>query len=193
VYKNVAGQSVTVYAKNIFLNTSVTGDAANITASLSIDGSAPVATTDINPTEISDTNMPGLYRFNFTQAETNGNEIVLHSESSTSNVKLSPVIIYTESSFLGTGDTTVNHNTGGADNLAYKTAEGAGIEGAYVHAFLKTDYDAGNWTDGYIKGQTTTNAAGRWTNNMMLSSSLTYTVRFYKIGAFGPDTAEVTI
>lgn len=193
MYKNTANQYVTFFVEDTFNKVGKTGDAANITATISIDGSAPVATNDVNPTEISDVNMPGLYRFLLTQAETNGNEIVIVAKSTTSYLTISPVVIYTETSYLGTGNTTVNHNTGGADNLAYKTSGGAGIEGAYIHAFLKTDYDAGNWSDEFIKGQTTTNAAGQWTNSMMLSSGLTYTVRFYKIGAYGPDTAEVTI
>jgi len=50
-------------------NGRVSGQAANITATLSIDGGAYAALNDTNPTEIGTT---GEYVFDLTQAETNG-------------------------------------------------------------------------------------------------------------------------
>ncbi|MBI5075629.1 MAG: hypothetical protein HZB62_10765 [Nitrospirae bacterium] len=93
----------------------------------------------------------------------------------------------------GGGDTAVNHNTGSADNLRYTTALGAGISGATIKAYLKTDYDAGSRTDAYVKGRTTTDVNGRWNNDLYLDAGYTYTVLFYKSGAYGPDTKEVTL
>ncbi len=93
----------------------------------------------------------------------------------------------------GGGNTAVNHNTTSADNLRYTTALGAGISGAVIKAYLKTDYDAGNRTDAYVKGRTVTDVNGRWTNDLYLDGGYTYTILFYKSGTYGPDTKEVTL
>jgi hypothetical protein len=93
----------------------------------------------------------------------------------------------------GQGNTNVNHNTGGADNLRYTTATGAGISAAIVKAFLKTDYDAGHKTDAFVKGRTFTDINGRWLADLYLDFGYTYTILFYKSGTFGPDTKEVTL
>lgn len=90
----------------------------------------------------------------------------------------------------GDGDTAVNHDTGGADALAYLDAGGAGVDGATVRAYLKADYDAGTFT---VRGRATTDSAGRWVAPMYLNSGLTYTLVFAAQGRFGPDTTEVTI
>lgn len=93
----------------------------------------------------------------------------------------------------GNGNTAVNHNTGSTDNLRYTTAPGAGISGAVVKVFLKTDYDAGHRTDAFVKGRTITDVNGRWLNDLHLDAGYTYTVLFYKSGSYGPDTKEVTL
>lgn len=89
----------------------------------------------------------------------------------------------------GSGNTPVNHDTGGSDVLAYKTDGGAGIEAATVQAYVKSEYDAGVFT---LRGITTTNALGEWNTNLMLNSGVEYTIVFYKPGAYGPDTKDVT-
>jgi hypothetical protein len=63
-------------------NTRVTGDAANITAKISIDGADPVPTNDVNPSEVED----GYYRFDLTKEETNGDYIEIYPESSSPDV-----------------------------------------------------------------------------------------------------------
>lgn len=60
----------------------ITGDAANITANIRIDGGAANAVDDVNPTELED----GYYVFDITAAEANGNLLSLHPESATANV-----------------------------------------------------------------------------------------------------------
>jgi hypothetical protein len=89
----------------------------------------------------------------------------------------------------GAGNTPVNHDTGGADNLKYVTGAGAGIQGASVRAYVKSEYDAGVFT---VRGETVTKADGTWASNMMLNSGVTYTIVFFKAGAYGPDLATVT-
>jgi len=82
--KNIASQKWVVYAFLRTDNTPVTGDAANITANLRIDGSAANAIDDTNPAELED----GFYIFDLTQAETNGDCIVICPASTTANVQV---------------------------------------------------------------------------------------------------------
>lgn len=89
----------------------------------------------------------------------------------------------------GAGNTPVNHDTGGAGALKYVDGDGAGIEGAIIQAYVKSEYDAGTFT---VRGQTTTKADGTWTANLMLNDGVAYTLVFYKPGAFGPNTVDVT-
>lgn len=62
----------------------VTGDAANITANIRIDGGAANAVDDLNPTELED----GYYVFDITAAEANGDLLSIHPASSTANVQV---------------------------------------------------------------------------------------------------------
>lgn len=95
MYKNVAGQKISVYAYNTTTGAPVTGDAANITAQISLDGGATAATNDTNPSETDATDLPGTYVFDMTQAETNANLINLQAVSATGSVRIEPVTIYT--------------------------------------------------------------------------------------------------
>jgi hypothetical protein len=90
----------------------------------------------------------------------------------------------------GAGDTAVNHNTGGTDNLRYVTSLGAGIDNANVRAYLKADFDAGNFVQ---RGQATTDVNGRWVAPMFLNTGNTYTFIFEKPGNFGSDKKEQAV
>ena len=99
IYKNVASQKVAVYAYDPTTTAgsdpSKTGDAANITAQISLDGGVAAATNDANPTELEATDHPGIYVFDLTQAETNADMIVISAVSATSNIQIDPIVIYT--------------------------------------------------------------------------------------------------
>lgn len=82
--KNIASQIWVVFAFDRTDNTPKTGDAANITANLRIDGGSANAVDDTNPTELED----GFYYFNLTQAETNGDYILICPASSTANIQV---------------------------------------------------------------------------------------------------------
>lgn len=82
--KNVASQKWIVFAFNRTNNVPLTGDAANITANIQIDFAAAAATNDVNPTELED----GFYSFDLTQAETNGEQLVLYPASATANIQV---------------------------------------------------------------------------------------------------------
>jgi hypothetical protein len=91
--KNTA-QKIHVYAYDTTTGAPKTGDAANITGSVSLDGTRN-AIDDTNPDEVDATNMPGIYSFNLTAAETNCDSFALVAKSSTSNVRIEPIIGYT--------------------------------------------------------------------------------------------------
>lgn len=95
LYKNVASQRVAVFAYDTVAQAPKTGDAANITARVSLDGGASAPTGTTNPTEVDATNMKGLYLFPLTQAESNADLFALAAVSATADVVLEPVIIYT--------------------------------------------------------------------------------------------------
>jgi len=94
--------------------------------------------------------------------------------------------------FAGEGSVVVDHDYGGDDALAYKTEAGVGIDNAAIYAYLKSDYDAGNVADAYIKGRTTTDVNGQWSHSLSLDPE-TYTLYYFKQGYYGPDTTEVTV
>ena len=96
MFKNVASQKVAVFAWNNSLGVAKTGDAGNITAQISKDGAATAATNDTNPTELDATDAPGIYIFDMEQAETNADLVVICAVSSTADIVLRPVIIYTQ-------------------------------------------------------------------------------------------------
>jgi len=96
LFKNVAGQKVPVYAHDTNADAPKTGDAANITARISKDGAAVAQTNDVTPAELSATLAKGVYLFDLTQAETNCDLLILSAASSTADVQIEPVIIYTQ-------------------------------------------------------------------------------------------------
>ena len=95
MFKNVASQKLAVFAWNNALGAPKTGDAGNISAQISKDGGATAATNDVAPTELDATDAKGIYLFNMLKAETNADLIILSAVSSTADIDLQPVIIYT--------------------------------------------------------------------------------------------------
>ncbi len=102
MFKNVAGQKVTFLAIDTATNLPKTGDAANLTAYVSLDDGAVTALGNTSATELDATNAPGLYTFDLTQAETNGDKLIFSGNSTTSSVRLVPVAIYTQPHNLAT-------------------------------------------------------------------------------------------
>ena len=99
--KNVASQKWVVFAFDLTDNTAKTGDAAQITAEVSIDGAAGGGNiTDTNPTELED----GYYVFDLDQSETNGDYILILPESSTGSIQVigAPMAVWTTPPFFPT-------------------------------------------------------------------------------------------
>jgi len=122
MYRNVDNQKIAVYAWKGDTGGGKTGDAANITAQISIDGAACAATNDANPTELDAVDAPGVYIFDATQAESNGDLIVVMPASSTPDVVFRPSIIYTnpltptQAAYIDQSIATTESNIRGADS-----------------------------------------------------------------------------
>jgi hypothetical protein len=86
VLKNYAGQKLSVFVWTAATNLPKTGDAANLTASVSIDSGADTALANASATEDDATKSPGYYAFSLTAAETNGNKLKFSVKSLTSGV-----------------------------------------------------------------------------------------------------------
>ena len=102
MFKNVASQKLAVFAWDNASGAPKTGDAGNISAQISKDGAATAATNDVAPTELDATDAKGIYIFDMTQAETNANLVILSAVSSTADIDLQPVILYTVTVMRGT-------------------------------------------------------------------------------------------
>ncbi|KKM21891.1 hypothetical protein LCGC14_1630890 [marine sediment metagenome] len=114
--KNVAGQKWVVYAWNTSSLLPVTGDAANITANLRIDGGAANPVDDTNPTELED----GYYIFDITQTESNGDLLLIAPASATGSVRVRgvPEAIYTSSYTPGDFAVTLTIRTVGETSVS---------------------------------------------------------------------------
>jgi hypothetical protein len=141
--KNTTGQKWYVFAFDRTTSSPVTGDAGNITAKVSIDYGAATALTDVNPAEVED----GYYMFDLTQAETNGDHIVILPESVTANVVVigAPASVQTVPASFPDGVV----QTG--DSFARIGASGAGLTvlaSATNLATAQADLDTLTGTDG---------------------------------------------
>jgi hypothetical protein len=112
--KNVAGQKWVVFAWDTASLQPKTGDAANITANLRIDGGSANPVDDTNPTELED----GYYVFDITQTESNGDLLLIAPASSTGSTQVRgvPESIYTSSYTPSDFEITLKiRTTGGTD------------------------------------------------------------------------------
>ena len=118
--KNVASQKWIVYAWDTTSLDPKTGDVSNITANLRIDGASANPVDDTNPTELED----GYYIFDITQAESNGDLILIAPASTTANIQVRgvPESVYTSS--YTPGDFAVT--------LTIRTTGGAAVSGVSV-------------------------------------------------------------
>lgn len=96
MFKNVASK-FTVFAFDSTTNLPKTGDAANITAYVSIDNGTVTVLGDTSATEMDATNAKGYYLFDAAQGETNGDKLMVSAKSATSNIVVvgAPAVIWT--------------------------------------------------------------------------------------------------
>ncbi len=88
------------------------------------------------------------------------------------------------------GQCKLDENTGGTDNLAYRTASGIGISGASVYVYTNQEWVV-HRLDNPV-GTTLTNSEGRWVNAMIVDPG-TYQVVFHLPGRYGPDSYSVAV
>lgn len=102
--RNVASQKVAVFAYDTggAGRPGKTGDAAQITAYFSLDGGTTFQTIDANPVELDATNQPGLYLFDLATSETNAMLVCISAVSSTADIEIQPLTIYTVETMRGT-------------------------------------------------------------------------------------------
>ena len=91
VYHNTAGQKISIYAYDSGTTSPATYDAANIFATISVDGATSVSLLDEHPAEIGS----GIYVFDLATTETNASMLILYAASSTPGVVIEPVTVYT--------------------------------------------------------------------------------------------------
>ena len=136
--KNVA-QKWAVFAWTIATGVGKTGDAANITAAVRIDGGAANAVDDANPAELT----LGYYVFDVTAAETNGDNIVMIPASTTAGVQVigCPMATWTEQATYTVAN-QLDVNVYGWNGTAVHTPALAGVPYVDVHNWNGTAVSA---------------------------------------------------
>ncbi len=80
------------------------------------------------------------------------------------------------------GKVLLNHDTGGAMDLAYRTTDDLGIEDAVVRVFR----------DSVLVAATRTDADGKWVAPIYVPAG-PYTITFQKDTVYGPDQRTITV
>ena len=94
--KNIAGQTLLLFAFDVTTGLPKTGDGNNITAYYALDGGFPAALGDVDAAEVDETLAPGWYAFELLAAETNGDEILFSGVSATPNVSVVSRLVPTD-------------------------------------------------------------------------------------------------
>lgn len=152
--KNVSGQYAHIEAWITATGLPKTGDAGQITAYIEKDAGGAVQTDDVAPTEVDATNMPGVYRFTLTQAETNANEITIKAKSSTSGVQIAAVT-YQPLPFNSSGRVDVGSWIGAAVTLSTGNKPDVNVDeisdDTTAPGNLELDYDGTGYAGGTVK------------------------------------------
>lgn len=131
-------------------NVGKTGDVANHTLEVILDGTDTTATN--SPAEVDATNCPGIYSLTLTAAEMNGDFVSVAGKSATANIVIIPIHMSTEREADGVGDY--------ATTLTIRTTGGTALEGVTV--WLNT----ANTRSGSVAGTKYTDASGQVSFNL---------------------------
>ena len=95
------------------------------------------------------------------------------------------------SAVIGAGTVHVNESTldDSGNDLYFKTSAGAGIGGATITAYVKTEYDTGTFTS---RGQTRTLDNGSWRDDLLLDDGIQYVIEYRKAG-YETHTTTITV
>lgn len=161
MFKNTTSQKITLFVFDSATGLPKTGDATNLTAYVSKDDGTVTALGDTSATETDATNAKGMYVFDLTQAETNGDKLIFSGKSSTAGIVMVPQIIYPYPTGWSVTAGTVSDKTG------YTVSTVSDKTGYTVSTVSdKTGYSlstAGNAAvfDGVTSGHTTTGSFGK--------------------------------
>lgn len=92
----------------------------------------------------------------------------------TPTVKIDPIQLAAVASGAGNGDTLVNQDIGGVDNLRVLDTSNNPVDNAPIRAYLTSDYTA-NATTAMIRANSTSGVDGRWVSPMFLDHGFNYT------------------
>ena len=175
LFKNVASQGVYLFLIDSSTGAGKTGDASNISVTISLDGGATSAASN-SVSEIGG----GVYTLTLTQGETAADRVAIIPSSSTASVVGSPIIAYTTGGAVpaaaagGNGGLpTVDASNHVAGVVATVSADVVSVSGDSTAADnLEADYDG----TGYNKsastiGTTTANTDMRGTDSALLAAS----------------------
>lgn len=113
-------------------------------------------------------------------------------ESSTDSLEAIANTLAVISVGAGSGNTLVNEDTGGTDELQVVDGNSNGIQDVSILAYVASEF-AANPRTAVVRATATTSADGRWKSPyMMLESGTTYTLYFFKAGVYGPATTNIT-
>jgi len=152
MFKNVGSQKCIFFAFDSTTNLPKTGDGANITPYRSLDQGTVTVLGTTTATELDSTNAKGYYSCVLTQAETNGDCLLLSAKSSTANVVVigAPAVIYLDPPNYT--KTSVDSN-GRLDIINVNgTAQTARDLGASVLLSAGTGTGQLDFTSGVVKG-----------------------------------------
>lgn len=98
MFKNVASQSIALFAFDTTTGAPKTGDSANMVFYVTKDwGSVTaIAASSGVPTEVDSTNAKGWYKIAVSQTETNADAVLLTGKSSTANIVVNGQLVYTD-------------------------------------------------------------------------------------------------
>jgi len=171
VFKNVASQKVTLLVIDTAANTPKTGDAANLTAYVSKDDGAVTALTDTSASELDATNAPGLYSFDLTQAESNADKLLFSAKSSTSGIRVVPLLVYTRANNINdlvidaSGNLTAGITGNITGNLSGSVGSVSGAVGSVTGAVGSVTGNVGGNVSGSV-GSVTGNVGGNVTGSV---------------------------
>lgn len=92
----------------------------------------------------------------------------------------------------GSGNTLIDHDFGGTDELRVVDGNGNGIQSVTILAYVASEF-AANPLTATVRATARTGPDGRWESPyMMLDEDTEYTLYFFKAGVYGPATTNIT-
>jgi hypothetical protein len=92
----------------------------------------------------------------------------------------------------GGGSVLVDQDYGAVNQYTYETSLALPVQDGRVRVYLTADIDAGRTGNAYLRGTTTTDAAGHWRNPLYLDPGA-YTIFFDKPGIYEVTTAMLVV